>query len=118
LQVYAVFPLVGHTPEQHWLFDVHDVPPALHRHAELVLQVLSLQSTEPLQLSSMPLPQISLVCAQSVAHAEQFSPGSQTSLPQQYEPASAFVVVHWRPLVVQRESEHGIAPMPPPSPQQ
>lgn len=83
LQVLAFLPLVRQLPEQHWPFEVHEEPLDPHEQDGAELQALSLQSTWPLQLSSLPLPQVSLAAAQSVAQFEQFSLPPQVSSPQQ-----------------------------------
>ena len=83
LQLPAFLPLMRHDPEQHWLLAVQLVPLDLHEQAGSVLQALSRQSILPLQLSSRPLPQVSLTAAQSVAQFEQFSDAWQMALPQQ-----------------------------------
>jgi hypothetical protein len=83
LQVFAFLPDERHEPEQHWLLDVQDVPVERQVHAASVLQAESAQSTRALQLSSRPLPQVSLGAAQSVAQFEQFSAPVQVSVPQQ-----------------------------------
>ena len=75
--------MVRHEPEQHWLFDVQAVFVARHTQAGRVLQAVSAQSILALQLSSIPLPQVSLGAVQSVAQFEQFSEAWQVSLPQQ-----------------------------------
>jgi hypothetical protein len=81
--VFGFLPFVRQEPEQHWLFDVHDVPDERHTQAGSVLQAESAQSTRALQLSSRPLPQVSAGAAQSVAQFEQFSAPVQVSVPQQ-----------------------------------
>jgi hypothetical protein len=83
LQVPAFLPLVRHEPEQHWLLAVQLVPVVLHTQAGSVLQALSRQSILPLQLSSIPLPHVSLEAAQSTAQFEQFSEAWQEWFPQQ-----------------------------------
>jgi hypothetical protein len=70
-------------PEQHWLFIVQPAPLALHWHAAVVLHPASAQSTLPLQLSSMPLPQISAAPLQSSLQVEQVSALWQMPSPQQ-----------------------------------
>lgn len=79
----AFLPLVRQEFEQHWLFDVQLEFGAPHWQAGSELQAPSAQSIWELQLSSTPLPQVSLGAAQSVAQFEQFSEGWQVSLPQQ-----------------------------------
>ena len=81
--MFAFLPFVRHEPEQHWLFDVHAWFEARHWHAGSVLQTESAQSIRVLQLSSMPLPQVSLGAAQSGAQFEQFSAPVHVSVPQQ-----------------------------------
>jgi hypothetical protein len=83
LQVPASLPLVRQEFEQHWLFDVQDWLVVRHTHDDSELQAESAQSIFALQLSSLPLPQVSLAAVQSIAHVEQFSLAWQVPLPQQ-----------------------------------
>lgn len=81
--MFAFLPFVRHEPEQHWLFEVHAWFDARHWQAGSVLHIESAQSICALQLSSRPLPQVSLGAAQSVRQFEQFSAPLHVSLPQQ-----------------------------------
>jgi hypothetical protein len=113
-------PFVTQACEQHSPLVVQDTPDALQAtwQAGAPLHCPSAQSTAPSQSSSVPPLQTSAPSVQSSRHVPQLSPAPHAPSPQQYVLGTSGTVVHTSPFAVQRASEHGIGPEPPPSPQQ